>query len=417
MAAKKLKIIVTASTYPRWNSDSVPTFIHDQLTFLKSNHPDWDIIALVPHHKGAKRFEITDYGEVRRFRYFYPEKYQSLVYPAILPNLQKNKWLYFQIPLLIISEFLALLKLVIRTKPDFIYSHWFFPQGVVGGMVGLITGVSHVYTSHSSDVLIARKIPFLGPLTVRVITKLAKRITVVSRRSYEKLESFYSEKRWSEVADKVKIIPMGVDISAFSQAATAKSELKIRHGYDGKNIILFIGRLVEKKGVHYLLQAIAEYRKHDPDVLLVVAGDGPLRDDLNDQATGLGVNNYVDFVGHTVGHKKLELFSICDVLILPSIIAADGDAEGVPVVLMEGLAAAKLCIATDVSGADDLLEHGVDGFLIRQKCSSDIVNTLLQIKNMDETAKKRISNNAISKSQQTDWNRIVERHVEHLFHG
>lgn len=284
-------------------------------------------------------------------------------------------------------------------------------------MVGLITGVSHVYTSHSSDVIIAKRIPLLGPLMVRVITKLSKRITVVSRRSYEKLESFFSEKSWSKVSNKVKIIPMGVDISAFSQVATAKSELKTRHGYDGKNIILFIGRLAEKKGVRYLLQAIAEYRKHDPNVLLVVAGDGPLRDDLIDQSTGLGVNNYVDFVGHTVGDKKLELFSICDVLILPSIIAADGDAEGVPVVLMEGLAAAKLCIATDVSGADDLLEHGVNGFLIRQKRSGDIVKMLLEIKSMDRTTKKRISDNAISKSQQTDWNRIVERHVEHLFNG
>ena len=84
-------------------------------------------------------------------------------------------------------------------------------------------------------------------------------------------------------------------------------------------------------------------------------------------------------------------------------------------VLMEGLAAGKLCIATDVSGADDVLENRSNGFLIRPKNSDDIVNTLLEIQNMDRAMRQQISDRARARSQQLDWVPIVERHVQHLF--
>ncbi len=415
MTTKSKKIIVLASTFPRWKDDSIPAFVHDQLTFLKLIRPDWEFFVLAPHDEGAESFETTEYGEVHRFRYFYPIRYQRLVYPAIMPNLQKNAWLYLQVPFLLIFEIFALLKLVRHTKPDFIYSHWFVPQGIVGGIVGLMTGVSHVYTSHSSDVMIAKKVQILGPFMVRFFTQHSRRVTVVSKRSYEKLKGFFSAKKWISVSRKVKIIPMGVDTSAFSTMSASEPEQASGFDHKNKNVVLFIGRLAEKKGVKYLIDAISEYRKNDPDVLLIVAGDGPLRADLTDQAIAFGIQDYVKFVGYVSGDKKLELFSLCDVLVLPSVIAADGDAEGMPVVLMEGLASGKLCVATDVSGADDILEHGVDGFLIRPKSSDDILEILLEIRAMDTKTKQLVSDNAMSKSKHFDWIPIVEKHVQHLF--
>ena len=111
-----MRIIVLASTFPRWKEDSIPTFVQDQLTYLKLIRPDWEIFVLAPHDEGAKSFETTKYGEIHRFKYFYPSRYQRLVYPAILPNLSNNKWLYFQVPFLVLSEFFALLRLNVRPK-------------------------------------------------------------------------------------------------------------------------------------------------------------------------------------------------------------------------------------------------------------------------------------------------------------
>ncbi|MCP3871328.1 MAG: glycosyltransferase family 4 protein [Gammaproteobacteria bacterium] len=394
MNAKKVKIIVTASTYPRWKDDAVPMFVHDQLVFLKKNYPEFEITVLAPHHPGAKVSEIAIYGEIIRFKYFFPAKLQKLVYPAIMPNLRENRWLYLQIPFLIFFEFIALFLLVLKRKPDFIYSHWFIPQGIVGGVVGLLTRTKHVYTSHSSDVKIAKKIPVLGPALVRFFSAGASKITVVSQRSLRQLRHFFTATTWDEIAHKVKVIPMGVDTSSFAESEYSVQELKEKYGYHGRNILLFIGRLAEKKGVTYLLDALSEYVKTDPNTVLVIAGDGTSLAPLKSQTAQLNLEQYVDFVGYTIGEKKLELFKISDILLLPSIITDDGDAEGFPVVLMEGLAAGKICIATDVSGADDVLESGKDGFLIPQKSSQQILQSLLTIRNLSDNVKKCISRRA-----------------------
>ena len=410
-----MKIIVTASTYPRWEHDKVPMFIHDQLIFFKKNYPDMEITLLTPHHLGARSYEKSDFGEIFRFKYFLPERFQCLTYPAIMQSLKKNRWLYLQIPFLFLFEFIMLLNLVIKRKPDYIYSHWFMPQGIVGGFVGLLTRTRHVYTSHSSDVMLARKLPLIGPFLVRFLTRRAHKITTVSVRSYNKLKDFFSDNQWREIKDKVCIIPMGVDTTAFYESNESNTQRKEMLGYTGRNILLFIGRLVEKKGVIYILEALKDYINKDPSVLLVVAGDGPEIDDLKRTANRLQLDNHVDFIGYTVGDSKINLFRICDVVLLPSIITDDGDAEGFPVVLMEALAAGKICIVTDVSGADDVIENNISGFLIRQKSAEAILKALSHIQELSQKEKDIIAGNAIRKSRMFNWDNIAKRHVDHLF--
>ena len=415
MNANKLKIIVTASTYPRWEDDGVPMFVHDQLVFLKKNYPQIDITLLAPHHFGARKAEPSSFGTIRRFQYFYPARYQQLVYPAIMPNLRNNKWLYLQLPFFMFFQFIALLVLVLKHKPDYIYSHWFIPQGIVGGLVGLITATKHVYTSHSSDVMIAKKLPLIGPFLVRFFSKRAQKISVVSRRSFEKLAGFFSTSDWENVAKKVKIIPMGVDINSFTSSHFTKEQLKHKYGFSQRNLLLFIGRLTEKKGIRYIIAALSKYVIDDPSALLIIAGDGPLLNSLKAQVSNLNLDQQVCFVGYTLGHKKLELFNMSEVVLVPSIITDKGDAEGFPVALMEGLAAGKLCIATDVSGADGIIESGQDGYLIEQRNSEQIFQLLQKIRMMSDTEKLKVSQKAVLKSKHLDWKNIINQHVAHLF--
>ncbi len=163
------------------------------------------------------------------------------------------------------------------------------------------------------------------------------------------------------------------------------------------------------------MEALVEYVKRDASILLVIAGDGPLLEELQQKVKSIGIEGYVDFIGYTTGDKKLELFVICDIIILPSIITDDGDAEGFPVVLMEGLAAGKICVATDASGADDVLEDSNDGFIIQPNDSKHILSVLLKINRLSEKKKQVISINAIETSKKFDWNNIAKNHVEHLF--
>src|SRR5690606_4337786 len=135
-------------------------------------------------------------------------------------------------------------------------------------------------------------------------------------------------------APRFAVLPMGADPTLL--------DLPVRGGAGvGPPTILFLGRLAEKKGVHLLLPAFAALRATHPDARLVIAGDGPWRERLERQArTGLGLGEHaVRFAGYVTGDAKRALLAEAHVYVLPSITTADGDAEGLPVSLLEGLAA------------------------------------------------------------------------------
>ncbi|MDO8549249.1 MAG: glycosyltransferase, partial [Ignavibacteria bacterium] len=117
----KPKILVMASTFPRWKNDTIPPFVYELSKRLVSN---FDVYVLAPHFKGAKKYEVMDGMKVYRFQYL-PEKFETLAGSGgILPTLKKNKLNYLQIPFFLIAEFFALRKLVREINPNKIHAHW-----------------------------------------------------------------------------------------------------------------------------------------------------------------------------------------------------------------------------------------------------------------------------------------------------
>lgn len=412
---KKLKVLVTASTFPRWKNDNIPGFVKDQIEFLFKNYPNLEIHVLAPHSAGAKKYEEVNGVFIHRFQYFWPSSLQKVVYPAIAPNINANRWLVLQIPFLFFCEVITIYRLLLKLRPSFLYSHWFIPQGICGGIVALLTGVPHVFTSHSSDVQIMRKVPFLGGVIVRFFIDRMEAFTVVSRRSLEKIKSFYTEKTWDAVKNKVEIIPMGVDVRKFAKAPDTQNNLKEKYNLGDKKIIFFIGRLAEKKGVTYLLKAFKSLSTTYFNLVLVIAGDGPLEFSLKQETIELGIEKKVLFLGYINGHKKNDYFHLSDILVIPSIITKDGDAEGLPVVLLEGLAAGKICVATDASGADDILLNEKNGFLVREKNVKQLIFAISSTLKLDDYKKANIAIAAQETAKNLDWNMITVRYYNHFF--
>lgn len=402
-----MRILVVASTFPASDTDPVPAFVKDQVIALKKEYPDLELFVLAPHDVLSNTKDFTEHPQYSEFRfhYFWPRRFEKLAGRGIMPTLQKNPAYYAMIPFLILGEFFALFRLTQRLKPDVIYAHWFTPQSVTAGLVSMLTMRPFVYTTHSSDVLVWRKIPLVGGMVVRFFTKRARAITAVSSRSLKKLRSFFNEGQWHHVKDKVAIIPMGTYLNLKSAAQKTKS---------GKNI-LFVGRLAEKKGVQYLLPAFAKTLTRHPTARLTVAGDGPWREKLEAQAKELKLGKKVGFVGYVTARQRTDLLSKADLFVLPSIIADSGDAEGLPVTLMEALAAGKVCVATRESGADDILSNGVTGFLVPQKKAVALcmaMDRALQL----PPAKRRAMQAATKKlAAKFDWPTVAARHYNHLF--
>jgi glycosyltransferase involved in cell wall biosynthesis len=411
-----IRVLITASTLPRWPGDAVPSFVLDQAVALIHSSPVTAVEILAPHDAGAARDEIMQGIPVHRFRYFWPASLQRLAYPAILPNIRQHWWLALQVPLFMIAEVCAILAHARRFRPTVIYSHWFMPQALAGGLAAWFLGIPHVFTTHSSDVEVLRRIPLLGPALVRRIVQSCRAYTAVSRRTADRLQDFFRPAAWHSIGSRLRIIPMGVNVTELSDRGPAQqASTRQMLGLGETPVLLFLGRLTEKKGLPDLLRAVAELRHARQPFQLVIAGDGELSEMIEKQVRELELGKQVRLPGFVTGEQKLAYLAAASVVVVPSIVTASGDVEGLPVSLMEGMAAGKLCVASDESGADAVITDGTDGFITPAGDPAMLAATLIRVLELDPSAASAIGERAALRAQEFDWARIAIAHYQHLF--
>ena len=189
-----MKLLTVTSTFPADDADPVPAFVKDQMIAFKKAQPGLHISVLAPHdiRSRTKSFKRWPEYDEYRFHYFWPFAAEKLAGRGILPAIKSNPLNFLFIQFLFLGEFLDLLALTNKLKPDVIYAHWFTPQGVVSSWVGRITSTPYVLTTHASDVDVWRRIPLIGRHVVRSNARRARAITADSRRAMEKLQRFFS---------------------------------------------------------------------------------------------------------------------------------------------------------------------------------------------------------------------------------
>lgn len=150
--------------------------------------------------------------------------------------------------------------------------------------------------------------------------------------------------------------------------------------------LLFVGRLVEKKGCSYLLDALAKLKPVYPELLLNIVGSGPLESKLRQQVIDLGLN--VNFLGHKTPEQIRELMLKAWLFTAPSITADNGDAEGLGMVFLEAQALRTPVISFTSGGVVEAVEHGVTGLLSPEKDVDSLAeNISYMIENSDQRVK------------------------------
>lgn len=133
------------------------------------------------------------------------------------------------------------------------------------------------------------------------------------------------------------------------------------------NLIVQVGRLVEKKGVRYLIDAVARLRAGGVDAELVIAGEGPLRAELEAHAEASGAGAHIRFLGSTPHAEVIAWMRRAAVVCVPSVTATTGDAEGLPTVVLEAAALGRPVVACDNGGTAEAIVHGVTGFVVKER--------------------------------------------------
>lgn len=143
-----------------------------------------------------------------------------------------------------------------------------------------------------------------------------------------------------------------------------------------KPTIVFIGRLVHKKGCGYLLDAMKKVQKQVPETRIQIIGNGPLRNELERQAEEL---NHVEFLGIKNKHEIKNLLSKAWIFCTPSIVAESGDTEGLGMVFLEAQALGTPAVSFDTGGVIEAIAHGKTGMTVPEKNVDALAESLLQL--------------------------------------
>lgn len=338
MDIAKKTLLVLASTYPRWAGDHEPGFVHE---LAKRLTEQFHVIVLCPHAKGAAQAAVLDHVEVIRYRYA-PENMETLVNDGgIVTNLKLHRWKLLLVPGFVLMQAWHAWRLCRKHKVDVIHAHWLIPQGLIAALLQWLPGrqVPFIVTSHGADLYALRSKPLAA--LKRWVFKKASAATVVSSAMLDEVARIGAD------AKTITVLPMGVDLA--NRFVSSPPELR------AKNELLFVGRLVEKKGLCYLLEALPKILEARPDVQLTVVGFGPEENALKAQALRLGLQHTVRFLG-AVPQADLPMFyQRAALFVAPFVRAESGDQEGLPVALMEAVACGCPVVAGDVAGIGDLL--------------------------------------------------------------
>lgn len=382
---RKKKLLVTASTFPRWKGDTEPRFVLDLASHMTD---EFDVTVLVPASPGAKDTEIMDGVKVIRYHYFPIHKWETLCYPgAIVPRIKEKKVRILLVPFLFISLYFKLWRIL--PEYDIVHAHWLIPQGIVQSFFKK----PYIVTGHGGDVTSLNK-GIIKKLKVRCLKK-ASHVTVVSNYLKERVEELANYE-----IEEPSVISMGVDTSRFGKQYRVENYFN----QGDKKVVLFVGRLAEKKGVTYLIEAMKSV-----DAVLVIVGNGPLHDKLVEQAKELG--NKVQFWGSKTHDELKTIYASADIFVAPSITAKDGDQEGLGLVMLEAMASGLAVVASRSGGIGEIIVHNKNGVLCEEKDAkqlSDSINTTLYSDRLAD----RLSCNGRSVALQYDYGAIALKYKE-----
>lgn len=372
-----MRVLSLATSYPKNPEDSTAPFVRSITRGMAAHGAEVDL--LLPHHPDLRWPDGDPPVRLHTFRYLPGNSTRHHLWGyagALKADVTVRGGAWGLAPLALTSTLVRLAGLARRLRPDVIHANWILPNGPPAVMVGRHVGIPVVISLHGSGTFLAES----GPSMARAAAYAFRGSAAVTACSGDL--SRRARKLGADPA-MVSVIPYGVDPGAFRPLAPGgRQALRARLGIPSDGVlVLAVGRLVEKKGFRYLLEAFGRAfpgpsgardgeissAPGPPLPLLWIAGSGDLEAALSDLGRSLGLGSRLRLLGNVDRERVRELYQAADILAVPSVRDSAGNVDGLPNVLLEGLGSGLAVVASRVAGIPDVLVDGENGLLVPEK--------------------------------------------------
>lgn len=260
---------------------------------------------------------------------------------------------------------------------DLIHAHFAYPDGYAAMLAKKSLKKPLVTSLHGCDILTEPSIKY-GTRLKRHLDNVVSNVVAASDRVVVASKEVYSEALLVGASvERLVRIPNGVDTVRFNPGVDG-SVVRRRLRLGDNPVVLFVGGLLPYKGPEYLLKAAPIVVREYPNAVFVMIGNGPLRRYLERLGEKLGVLRNIIFVGWVPPLQIPLFYAACDIFVLPSL------SEGFGIATIEAMATGKPVIGTSVGGTLDIIEDGVNGYLVEPKNPVDLADKVIILLSDDE---------------------------------
>ncbi|HUF12206.1 MAG TPA: glycosyltransferase [Longimicrobiales bacterium] len=387
-----MRILYIVSAYSRSGDDVITPWLSETIRRLRGRGVDVEVLA--PSYRGLAD-QVIDGVPVHRFRYA-PSFWEDLTHDQTAPDRVREKPLYLGlVPGYVAAGSLAAARLARSGRFDAVHVHWPIPHGILGLAAKRAGRIPLVSTFHGVELTwVNRDMRVLRPLLRRMIA-LSDAVTANSSYTARLVQSFYDR--------PVARIPFGATIGDPVQPERSVASPDPARAFR----LLFVGRLVERKGVGYLLDALSRARTKRP-VTLDVVGGGPLEAELDERALQAGLGDRVRFHGFVPKERLASFYAAADAFVLPAVSDAKGDVEGLGVVLIEASGFGLPLIASDAGGIPDVVRDQETGLLVPPGDADALARAIARLADSPELAARLGRAGAAFVAERFSWNRIID---------
>ena len=402
-----MKIAMLTTSYPKWPGETTAPFIEEIAAGIAAR--GHEVHVLMPHRSDLRRAAVERGVHLHTYRYAPRRTWEMWGYAAALQgDIGVRRTALLAAPLALSSSLLALLRLTARGDFDLLHAHWVLPNAPVAALCARTRGLPLAISLHGSDVFLAEK----SAPTAWVARWAARQAGVITSCSGDLAARLAA---LGAPSDRITVIPYGVDADAFKPGVDGVDTLRARLGIEPAEPVIFtLGRMVYKKGFGVLLDAFAAVVRDHPRAVLVLGGDGDLRDDLEHQARRLGISESVRFPG-VIGRAEVPIFfEMAGVAVFPSVHDQRGNVDGLPNVLLEAMSLGRPIVASRVAGIPAVIEHGTHGLLAPEGDPAALAAALSRLV-VDHELAARLGRAARQRvEQELRWSHIAAR-IEHAY--